>query len=90
MPFKKRFLGNIQTNGNKYQTVKMSQLPTVSFLEIFSQWEFTMSGVRASNGNGTSFWSEEKEFNTEVKRKPIVFVLLCDSLIMDSYNCFVV
>lgn len=46
--------------------------------------------VRASNGNGTSFWSEEKEFNTEVKRKPIVFVLLCDSLIMDSYDCFVV
>lgn len=43
MPFLKRFLGIIQTNGNKYRTVKMSQVPTVSFLERFPQGEFTMS-----------------------------------------------
>lgn len=35
--------------------------------------------VQASDGNNTSFWSEEKKFNTEMKSKPIVFTLHCNS-----------
>lgn len=33
----------MKINGNNYQTVKMSRLPSVSFLEVLSQEEFTLS-----------------------------------------------
>lgn len=42
--------------------------------------------VRASNGNGTSFWSEEKEFNTEMKTIIFPPVISMKSVTDDSLH----